>query len=244
LSRVSGGKVQGQLHASVPGCPRGRVKLTKILIEAGADRSVRDVHSENLLHAALKNDPVTDKLREFLDRLDPELRSDLFLHRNHLTDGGDTPIHMWLKRVNTIPSEWGRQLRTDPENEKNIEMMRILIEYSGGHDLGLLNDAGETVLHSAVFRMLAGHMRAILESDPKLLYRENSVGRTPFEIAYDRVVEASLMPLPSMAVQDQYEHHGSYAAMDHKQFLDFKWRRKNNSSEDSTRDEKADIRRE
>lgn len=206
----------------------GRVKLAKTLIEAGADQSVKDAHSENLIHAALTNNPDGRKLRQFFDLLDTELRSHLFLQRNRLSNGGDTPLHMWLKAANGVPYEWSkREPCTDPEDGDKISLLRIILEYSGGHDLGILNGAGDTVLHSAVFRMLPGQMRVILESDPKLLYRENSVGRTPVEIAYDRLLEIKIGAPPGVGVaaNDPYSYDNSYATMGPGEFLKDRWRK-------------------
>ncbi|ORY62245.1 uncharacterized protein BCR38DRAFT_235854 [Pseudomassariella vexata] len=183
-------------------CLLGRVQFAKTLIEAGADQSVKDTSFNNIIHAALTNGPELDQLQELLDLLDPEFRSDLFLQRNHLTHNGDTPVHFWLKTANPSPHNWGYRAE---ENLKNVEILKMLLKYSGGHDLEAFNGSGMTCLHSAVLRQLPEHMKVMLEHNPKLLYRENSVGRTPAEIAYDRFIFRKVSR--PAGVQLTYENH-------------------------------------
>ncbi|KAH8675444.1 ankyrin repeat protein [Xylariales sp. PMI_506] len=172
-------------------CLLGRERFARTLIDAGADQSVKDKEYNNIIHAALTNNPKADKLRELLNLLDPEFRSHLFLQRNQLTHGGDTPLHFWLKLANAIPYHhpvWGYSNNNDTyatESNDTVEMLELLLEFSGGQDLELLNGSGDTVLHTAVIRQLPRQASLMLTRDPALLHRENSVGRTPIEIAYD-----------------------------------------------------------
>lgn len=206
-------------------CLLGRVEFAKTLIDAGADQSVKDGNYCNIVHATVTNQPKVEKLRELLNLLDPELRSHLFLQRNNLTHGGDTPVHSWLKGANLIPNEfhhWGWQ-RPSIESEDNVKLLELLVEFSGGHDLGILNGSGDTILHSAVARQLPGHMKVLLDSDPKLLYRENSVGRTPAEIAHDMFISHKVAQPEEIVVDhNPYQNETSYAHKGPADFVDWK----------------------
>ncbi|KAH6660295.1 ankyrin repeat-containing domain protein [Truncatella angustata] len=209
-------------------CLLGRVQFAKTLIDAGADQSVKDSNYSNVLHASVSNGPKLGKLRELLDLLDPNLRSHLFLQRSHLTHGGDTPLHFWLKNANVIDNYRGYRhgwpnSKTSGESEDNVEILKLLLEFSGGEDLGILNGSGDTVLHSAVFRQLPKHIKVILDNNPKLLYRENSVGRTPAEIAYDRFIGSKVVTPPDVFNRpNAYEHRNSYATKQPSEFVDWK----------------------
>ncbi|RYP54832.1 hypothetical protein DL768_000396 [Monosporascus sp. mg162] len=181
-------------------CLLGRVQFAETLIKAGADQSVKDKECNNIIHAALTNNPKVDRLRSLLTLLDPELRSDMFKQRNQLAHGGDTPLHYWIKKADATPYMYSlhRKLsiysrrNTPKESKSSVNLLSLLLEFSKGAELEILNGSGNTVLHSAVFLDLPGHMRVILENNAQLLYRENTVGRTPAEIAYDRFIASKL----------------------------------------------------
>ncbi|KAI0099086.1 ankyrin repeat protein [Nemania sp. FL0031] len=171
-------------------CLMGRKQFAKTLIKAGADQSVKDKQFNNLIHACLTNKPKLDQLRQMLELFDPELRAHMFRQRNNLTNGGDTPLHFWLKSANEPSYTWdhsgyGSRRILEAENPENAKLMSLLLEFSKGEELEILNGAGDTVLHTAVVRSLPMQTKILLEQNSKLLYRENTVGRTPGEIAYD-----------------------------------------------------------
>lgn len=183
-------------------CLLGRVQFVETLIRAGADQSVKDKDSNNLIHAALANIPCTEHstsaLRSLLSLLDPALRDEMFRQRNQLTHGGDTPLHAWLKRANyEAPNYYGQRpsYSTKPENKDNLRVLNAVLELSAGGtgaELDGLNGAGDTILHSAVMLELPAQVRVLIERSPALLHRENAVGRTPAEIARDRCVASKL----------------------------------------------------
>ncbi|KAH8161559.1 hypothetical protein CIB48_g6686 [Xylaria polymorpha] len=171
-------------------CTLGRVQFAKTLIEAGADQSVKDKEFNNIIHGCLANRPKLHQLRRMLELFDPELRAHMFRQRNNLSHGGDTPLHFWLKNANTISFTWdyssrGARQTLNDENLYNVKLLNLLLEFSKGEELEILNGSGDTVLHTAVVRSLPEQTRVLLDQNPKLLYRENTVGRTPGEIAYD-----------------------------------------------------------
>ncbi|KAK7970708.1 hypothetical protein PG988_009781 [Apiospora saccharicola] len=191
-------------------CLLGREQIAKTLIEGGADQSVKDKQFNNIIHAALTNQPVLEKLRKLLDLLDPELRAHLFVQRNHLVHGGNTPLHSWLLSENTVvySHSYAYQLHYPGQSETqeksdNVAILKTLLEYSGGQDLDILNGSGDTVAHSAVLLQLPEQMRVMLEHSPKGLHRENAVGRTPAEMAYDLFLAYKVAPPRDIA----FGHH-------------------------------------
>ncbi|KAK8027172.1 Ankyrin repeat protein [Apiospora marii] len=198
-------------------CLLGREQIAKTLIEAGADQSVKDKQFNNIIHAALTNQPVLEQLRKLLDLLDPELRRHLFVQRNHLVHGGNTPLHSWLLSENpaiyshsyTYQLHYPGQSET-PETSDNVAILKTLLEYSGGQDLDILNGSGDTVAHSAVLLQLPEQMRVMLEHSPKGLYRENAVGRTPAEMAYDLFLAYKVAPPRDIAFKHHsFSHHNA-----------------------------------
>ncbi|KAI0543186.1 ankyrin repeat protein [Xylaria digitata] len=178
-------------------CLMGRVQFAKTLISAGADQSVKDKEFNNIIHACLINRPKIDQLRQMLELFDPELRAHMFRQRNNLSHGGDTPLHFWLKKANNIPAH-----SRGPESEtpEHVKLLSLLIEFSKGEELEILNGSGDTVLHTAIVRSLPEQTKVILEQNPTLLYRENTVGRTPGEIAYDIFVNFKVRALESVGI--------------------------------------------
>ncbi|KAI0144644.1 ankyrin repeat protein [Xylariaceae sp. FL1272] len=190
----------------------GRVQFAKTLIDAGADQSVKDKEFNNIVHACLANGPIVELLRQMFELFDPELRAHMFCQRNNLTDGGDTPLHFWLKTANPVIYSYGYTRRGHvrelaDEKVENVEILRLILEFSKGKELEILNGSGDTVLHTAVVRHLSRHVKVLLEQKPKVLYRENTVGRTPAEIAYDAFINSKVQAPDSLEVHD----NSSYA---------------------------------
>ncbi|CAJ2513477.1 Uu.00g015960.m01.CDS01 [Anthostomella pinea] len=204
----------------------GEVQFAKTLINAGADQSVKDKENNNIIHAALTNNPNIKQLRRMLGILDPELRPHLFRQRNHLTHGGDTPLHFWLNKANVLEYTWDntgdfdrsrRILRS--ENADNVKLLTLLLEFSKGAELDSLNGRGDTVLHSAVLRHLPDHSRVLLQQDPNLLYRENTVGRIPGEIAYDIYINSKVEGLEPIEISRQVSHATSLVERSPEMFV-------------------------
>lgn len=192
-------------------CLLGRVQFAKTLIDAGADQSVTDRNYMNIVHASVTNGPKLEKVRELLNLLDPDLRSHLFLQRSRLSHGGDTPLHFWLKNTSIDVNHhsqrhvWRRH--DQPEDENSVKILKLLLEFSGGADLGILNGSGDTVLHSAVARQLPKHMQVILDENPKFLYCENAVGRTPAETAFDHYIATKVARPKDVAIGRHVYHN-------------------------------------
>ncbi|KPM38970.1 hypothetical protein AK830_g7594 [Neonectria ditissima] len=180
-------------------CRLGRVEFVKILLGGNADQSTRNSKGENILHAALAGNPKAKQLRGLLDILDTGLRSHLFLHRKNLNENGTTPLHTWVSQASAVPPEntnrynryncYYNSYVTKPySNERDaVQMLELLLEYSKGEELEMLNGAGDTCLHTIVMQNMLSLAHVLITFKPSLLYRENAVGRTPAEVAQDRL---------------------------------------------------------
>lgn len=184
----------------------GRTQFVKILIEGNADQSARNSKGENIIHMALAGNPSAHRLRPLLESLDPEFRNHLFMQRKNLSENGTAPLQAWVAQVcgannnntasryrqypyyyNTLPYE---------EQEKDVlDVLQLLLEFSAsaeGNGLDMLNGAGDTCLHTAIMYNHVAITKALIDFKPSLLYRENAVGRTPAEVAYDTLTSSQL----------------------------------------------------
>ena len=120
-----------------------------------------------------------------IDLLDPETRKKLHRQRNSYTNGAATPLHLWLKHAR-MP--WV----VDDQTSKKEATLKMLLGYSNGEELGMVDGTGETPLHTLVTVDKPNLVRILLDHDPMLLYRENATGRTPAEVAYDGYMATKL----------------------------------------------------
>ncbi|KAM4059065.1 ankyrin repeats (3 copies) domain-containing protein [Hirsutella rhossiliensis] len=180
-------------------CRLGRVAHIKVLLDADADQSTRNKKGENLLHAALWGNPTAAKVKHLLDMFDADLRRHLFKQRKSLGENGTTPLHSWISQVcgmdAAVDSLRGFpcsiQFALPPNAYRSrglvVEMAKLLLDYSGGEELDMLNGAGETCLHTAVKSEMISLVKVLVDFEPQLLLRENAVGRTPAELAHDQL---------------------------------------------------------
>ncbi|KAI1660959.1 ankyrin [Daldinia decipiens] len=225
-------------------CLLGRVDFAKTLIDAGADQSVKDKELNNIIHASLTNFPTAaeqpklDRLRALLNLFDPDLRAHMFLQRNNLARGGDTPLHSWIKAANRLTyyrtnQSWPSDQLLNDEALQNIDVLRLLLELSGGAELDILNGTGDTILHTAVLHHLAGHIQVLLDQNPTLAYRENAVGRTPSEIAYDLFINSKVESQESVAL-GRDANDSIVAKLKHSKYEILGRHRRNKSSRQDT----------
>ncbi|KAF4494819.1 ankyrin repeat [Fusarium agapanthi] len=196
-------------------CRLGRIDAVKILLAANADQSTRNQRGENILHAAIERNPKAHQLRELLDLLDSDLCSHLFLQRKNLNENSTTPVHAWISQVS------GMTLGTDNRNnyrkynisgyakpyigheKESVLMLKLLLEYSKGEELEMLNGAGDTCLHTAIMTGMIAAVRVLVEFKPSLVYRENAVGRTPAELAHDKLTSQKFTMPDKPSIQDR-----------------------------------------
>lgn len=153
-----------------------RLDAAKLLIEAGADQTVRNNKGCNILHILLCSaygmNSVNEKaLQPFLDLIDKRLVPSLLTERCSLHPGSLTPIAAWMHTYS-----------------ENIEILRTILDFAASTNnehLELLDGSGDTPLHWAIKSQRQDWANLILEYRPDLLYCENSVGCTPYELAED-----------------------------------------------------------
>lgn len=165
--------------------------MVKILMARGADQSVKDNEGDNIIHMALKMNPKAFQLREFLDMLDPELRSQLLRKRSgNQPSDGLTPRHRWVG---------------SSRSKEQIEVLRVLLEFSDGTELEFLDGRGDTPLHTLLRNNAhPGIIREVLQHSPQLLYRENAVGQTPPELIHAMYYRAFLWALADSTYERSY----------------------------------------
>lgn len=184
-------------------CRLGRTQFVRILVEGNADQSARNNKGESILHMALAGNPSAHRLRPLLQCLDSELRSHLFMQRKNLSENGTAPLQEWVAQVCDATSNfqsrgtyWYATSRSPYENrEKDVlDVLQLLLEFGGpdGSGLEMLNGAGDTCLHIAIMHHHVAITKALIDLRPSLLYRENAVGRTPAEVAYDTLTSSQL----------------------------------------------------
>ncbi len=183
-------------------CHFGRTSFVKLLIAAGADQSTRNKAGQNILHYAVSGLPRAEQLEAFIRLLDKDLLPHLFVSRNNLHgSGGLTPLHLFVEAT-AWPSETGYNSsarRSAYKTDKEwLDVFNLLLRIGGGAELEMLNGAGDTMLHTAVMRASETIVRALLAFRPSLLYRENAVGRTPAEVARDRVTATEKFRAPNI----------------------------------------------
>lgn len=199
-------------------CRLGRTECVKTLIDAGADQSTRNLAGENVLHACLDRLPVAAQLEPMLNLFDADLRSHLFQQRKKLSQDGTTPLHAWLCRDSALrltaqarsrPTQrvcWPPALFTYVPNDSDaVETLRLILRYSKGAELDMLNGAGETCLHTATKKGKLSLVKVLVDFDPRQLYRENAVGRTPVELAHDGFL-SHVFERPTQRTHYRYGH--------------------------------------
>ncbi|KAE9978534.1 hypothetical protein EG327_007387 [Venturia inaequalis] len=184
----------------------GDIPSAKLLIEAGASQSTHSL-GNNLVHGALGSIKAykanVSKLAEMLDLLDPQLLKDLLLQRNSAShSNGATPLHHWL--LNS-----GVRM----ENDFAVQILKLLLKYSQGKELAMINSAGENPLHALIAHGNFPLAKILLDFNPDLLYRENATGRTPAEVAQDMCL-ATKFSDPKQLNQPFHGYGGRYNSQD------------------------------
>ncbi|KAF2791145.1 ankyrin [Melanomma pulvis-pyrius CBS 109.77] len=165
----------------------GRMDVVKLLIAAGADQTVRDSDGANILHLILcsaytSSSPDEETLKKSLELIDKRLIGSLLSERSSHQPGSLTPLARWLQRG------YG--------NENILSIMLEFGKSTGNEHLEHLDGSGDTPLHRAVKSRNKGALNMILKYRPDLLYRENSVGRTPYEVAEDAFIAQCVCDVP------------------------------------------------
>lgn len=155
-----------------------RLEAAQILIAAGADQTTRDREGANLLHRLLqKSDAPEKSTKALLDIVDERLIPSLLSERCSEYPGSQTPL--------------ARYVRSNKYWEENVPILKALLDFAaptGNQHLELFDGSGDTPVHWAVKNKKQKYLEMMLECRPDLLYHENSVGRTPYELAEDAYI--------------------------------------------------------
>lgn len=172
------------------------LEAAKILINAGADQTARDKDGLNLIHQLvvynMHDHEDIAHMRNMINAIDARLISSMCLQRCSAEPGALTPLALWLARIRG-------------SKEFQVGVTRLILEYSNGAELTMLNGEGFTVLHT-VARMssarngnTAWHLQlaeVLLEHQPELLVWENATGQTSLEVVETSILgsKCSLFP--------------------------------------------------
>ena len=174
--------------------------LSKMLLAAGADPTIRDNNGNNLVHSLLQQMPVDVRpddhkaMQKTLELLDPGLRQEMMLERNSYNCGANTPLHCWLKNKNI-----GRHANClKAKNCMGSMMLRTLLGLSNGEELYMVDGSGDTPVHDVVQAQNLNYLSIMIEAQPGCIWRENAVGRTPSELAMGSWLQARVTKVPDL----------------------------------------------
>ncbi|XP_014560340.1 hypothetical protein COCVIDRAFT_89408 [Bipolaris victoriae FI3] len=170
-----------------------RIEMAKILIEAGADQTTRNNEGHNIVHSILEFyqacNVKTSVLCKILGLIDTRLIPSLFLERTQSAPGAATPLGRWV-HINVQSREYNF------DKERHEETLKMLLEFSKGEDLGIINGDGDTPVHAVVRYRADTLLPIMLDQRPETLFFENASGRTPFEIAEDSYLSGEVFNNP------------------------------------------------
>ena len=162
------------------------LEAVRILLAAGADQIVRNKEGMNLLHCIIATTATFTKdlahIRNLIETIDQRLLSGMCLQRCSTHPGSLTPFALLLTQHYH-------------SNEIRVDTARLILEYSHGAELGLLNGEGHTPLH-VVARTDPTQIRhhhfklasVMAELRPELVAWENATGKSPLEMVQDRAL--------------------------------------------------------
>jgi ankyrin repeat protein len=182
------------------------LEAVKVLLEAGADQTVRDKEGMNLLHhiTATTATFVVDiaHIRNLIETIDKRLISGMCLQRCSRSPGSLTPLALLVAQYYV-------------SNEIRVDMARLILEYSQGAELELLNGEGHTPLH-VVARTDPTQIRhhhfklasVIAEHRPNLVAWENATGKSPLEMVEDKILACKCSDPTHMPSKRSRRHYG------------------------------------
>ncbi|KZL88206.1 ankyrin repeat protein [Colletotrichum incanum] len=222
----------------------GRLEFAKTLIEAGANQMTRNNSGENIIHAALQGMPKACRLGPVLELVDSGIITHLCQQRNNIHESGTTPLHSWITAVCNSRNRStyyysGKKYET---NDQILDVLNLLLKFSQGTELEMLNGAGDTPLHTAVMSNDKLLTKALIQYKPKLLYRENAVGRTPAEIARENVTgEKFTAPHPILLNNSNNANPSAYVNMPVESFVKIDEDKENDTSNSARLSKKQQV---
>ncbi|KAJ5279306.1 hypothetical protein N7478_004678 [Penicillium angulare] len=181
---------------------RGDVNYARILINGGANQTVRDPQGRNLLHFIFVTDTggvciKAEEARPLIDLLDKNLIPSMLLQR--AGDESMTPLASWLHHN----AQW------DKKRSKVFQLLLDLGASSNQKQLELLSGSGNSPVHDTVKKQCPGALRLILDSRPDLLYRENATGNTPIDRIVDLWINQNTRQAPKRAFDGNSGNYGN-----------------------------------
>ena len=144
-----------------------RLEAAETLIAAGANQTTRDNSLKNLIHQILHSiDDDTKVLRNFIQLVDKRILKGMFLERCTEGPGATTPLAYWLLNA----------------PRAKAVVLEVILEYSEGEDLMLMDRSGQLPLHQAIKAHSHQLAKVMIQHSPALLYRENAMGQTPLDL--------------------------------------------------------------
>ncbi|EDU40091.1 Ankyrin repeat domain protein [Pyrenophora tritici-repentis] len=170
-----------------------RVDMIPILLEAGAQQTCRNNVGANIVHSILDNaflphDKKLDRIRKLFGLIDPRLIASLLTERTTEAPGAATPLARWMHSF--------RPQYSGSVAEGHDKVLKVILDFSKGEDLGIISGEGDTQVHAAARYGAHAVLRAMLDCRPDLLFRENATGRTPYEIAEDSYLTKEVFSNP------------------------------------------------
>lgn len=129
-----------------------------------------------------------------LSLFDPAALKEMFTERCNEHPSALSPLAYWMARNN------GSYNKTD--------IIETLSKHSSLEDLSMINGEGDLPLHVAIKQSMSSISSFLLSLNPSLLYRENSTGRTPLEMARDIYIASCVEKFSS----EQNSYYSSYGS--------------------------------
>jgi hypothetical protein len=180
----------------------GRFAFAKILIQAGADQTVRDVDGRNLLHVRIqhmsRSRPTDWSIREALELLDRQLLPSMLTARRLSGDVIHTPF-AWLILCMSLDAS------TLPGLAASLDYVKPL----GCKHLELLDSEGNTPCHGR--GVISWELiDLLLAYEPELAAKENVNGLTPADVAEQKLFAKAAKP-PHIPQQSSSRNLGAGA---------------------------------
>ncbi|KZF21130.1 ankyrin repeat protein [Xylona heveae TC161] len=214
---------------------RKHITLARTLIAAGADQTTRDKTGRNIIHQLLADnyDREVDRVQKMLDLIDKRLLPGLFFERTAEAQGAQTPLVSYMFTASD---------QSELEKKEGLAVVDLLLKYSRGKDLEVLNSEGDTPLHICVRNGWPNAAALIMSHRPELVHRENATGRTPLEMAEDYhvrefVKNASNISIPTAQT---YNNNQRSHALD-KSYEDYA--RDSSENEKGPKDDRSNVER-
>lgn len=203
-----------------------RPEIMKLLLLAGANPRTVDICRRNVIHNTLVAlrlgnsgnsgrslhsqtplSPLTEPklLEAILALFDKKDVKEMLLEKCTLGPqfSSLTPLAYWI--ANNVPGMYN-----NVKVHGKADIIEILLSYSDGDDMELINGEGDLPLHQVVKQGLPALTSHLISVRPSLLYRENATGRTPLEVASDAYLQLRVSKGPSIGLDNGYGNHFNY----------------------------------